>query len=86
MKNLFSQPIVSMTNSEIEQFETYKCEFEDYIKSMDTKTALKYIKNQIKSIKNVPLKDELYYNGINFKKKKNKRLKTRLYWKKRLKN
>ena len=43
MEKLFSQPIVSTMNSEIEQFETYKREFEDDVKSMNTKTALEYI-------------------------------------------
>ena len=86
MKNLFSQPIVSTMNSEIEQFETYKSEFEDDIKSMDTKTALKYIKSQIKSIKNVPLKDELYYSGINFMKEKEQEIKNQITLEKKIEN
>ena len=84
MENLFSKPIVSMTNSEIEQFETYKREFEDDIKSMDTKTALEYIKNQIKSNKNVPLKDELYYNGINFMREKEQEIKNQIILEKKV--
>ena len=45
MENLFSQPIVSTMNSEIELFKKYKQEFEEDIKTMDSKTVLKYIKN-----------------------------------------
>ena len=43
--------------SEIKQVEKYKQEFEDEIKAMETKTALKYIRDEIKSIRNVPLKN-----------------------------
>ena len=49
MKNLFSQPIiVSTMNSETEQVEKYKQEFEDDIKLMENKTVLKYIKDELK--------------------------------------
>ena len=62
MEKLFPNTIVSTMNSEIKQVEKYKQEFEDEIKAMETKTALKYIRDEIKSIRNVPLKDELYCN------------------------